>query len=427
MKRYIALVTALLVSAALLSGCARNNNGQSDETTVSTELTTTAAPLEPLKGGKFTVPEIETEQYEIPDNEAIAFVTDMRLGWNLGNTFDATDDSGNLADDMTLETAWIGGIKTSKALIDNVKNAGFNTVRLPVSWHNHVDENYTIKPEYLDRIQEVVDYVIDNDMYCILNIHHDTELNYCYPDTEHLDNSVKYISTIWKQLAERFADYDNKLVFESINEPRLKGTNLEWNFNDTNEKSVDAANCINTFNQTFVDTVRACGGNNSERYLLMPGYAASYNGALTDVFKLPEDTAENRLIVSVHAYVPYNFALQLPSGKDSFDINDATSTNEINSFMDRLYDKFVSKGTPVLIGEFAAVNRSENTQARTDFAAYYVASARARGITCCWWDNNAFFGSGENLGLLNRIDMKWRYEDLVMGMVKYSQERENAE
>lgn len=421
-RKKFSFLTAIFLSAAMLAGCGESDEGTaaSTETAASSAVTEQTAAAAVLEGGKAVLPEISADTYELPENEALSFTKDMKIGWNLGNTFDAVDDSGSLTDDMSLESAWVG-VKTSKVMIDSMKAAGFNTLRLPVSWHNHVDEDFNINEPFLDRVQEVVDYAIDNDMYCILNIHHDNEKGYFYPDTENLENSEKYVAAIWKQLAERFADYDEKLIFEGLNEPRLKGTGLEWSVNANNATSLDSVEAINKLCQVFVDTVRAAGGNNAERYLMIPGYAASADGVLIDSFKLPDDSADNKLIVSVHAYTPYDFALQDLTGTCEWSIDNAGSTSPITGFMDRLYDKFTSKGIPVVIGEFGARNKKENLQARVDFAAYYVANARARGMTCCWWDNNVFYGAGECFGLFDRKTISWKYPDIVIAMMKYAE------
>ena len=315
-------------------------------------------------------------------------------------------------------------------MIDTLKNAGFRTVRIPVTWHNHVTDDGNgpvISEAWLDRVQEVVDYAYDNGMYVILNTHHDNTANIegeggYYPDTAHAEESDRYIRGIWTQVAERFKDYDEHLIFESLNEPRLAGTDYEWNFNAGVAECKDAAGSINRLNQLFVDTVRATGGNNVERYLMMPGYDASLAGAITDLYQLPNDIVSDKLIVSVHAYTPYNFALRPGSeseATDYFSWEDPKSVYEINDLMNSLYNKFVSKGIPVVIGEYGAVNRDNNTQDRVDYYAYYTAAARANGITCCVWDNGSFT-DGEIFGILRRRVNQWFFEEIVEAMMKYS-------
>lgn len=357
------------------------------------------------------------------NSEANKFVRSMKIGWNLGNTFDAHSDH-NKGDEMAYESDWCG-IVTSKEMVDEIKAAGFKTMRIPVSWHNHVtaDGNYTISEVWLNRVQEVVDYAIDNDMYVIINIHHDNSTSYMYPTTEYLEQSKAYVAAIWSQVAARFADYDEHLIMEALNEPRLVGTSDEWWLDLNKQQCVEAVKCINELNQVFVDTVRASGGNNGERYLLVPGYAASLQGATNQYFELPQDIAgnENKILVEVHAYTPYDFALRASGeGKsiDQWSVNDKASTAEIDELMDTLYKKYVQNGIGVVIDEFGARDKNGNIQARTDFAAYYVAAARQRGITCCWWDNNEFTGDGENFGIFRRQVCSFMYPELVEGMMK---------
>ena len=145
-----------------------------------------------LNGGEIVIPEFDDIlQFRVPQNEAMAFVQDMKIGWNLGNTFDANFDSYN-GDEMRIESAWCG-VKTTEKMIEAIHAAGFNTLRLPVSWHNHVDENFIINTPWLDRVQEVADWAIERGMYVIINIHHDNEKGYLYPTNEYYDTAEKYI------------------------------------------------------------------------------------------------------------------------------------------------------------------------------------------------------------------------------------------
>lgn len=370
-------------------------------------------------GEEVTIPNISTiYRQEVPDNEAMAFVKDMKIGWNLGNTFDATNDY-NRGDDLKIESSWVG-VKTTEEMIEAVHQAGFNTLRLPVSWHNHVDENFTINTPWLDRVQQVVDWAVARDMYVILNTHHDVYAQYYYPDEKNYETSEKYITTIWAQLAERFQDYDQHLIFEGMNEPRPVGTSQEWWFNQDDPYCQEVAGCINKLNQAFVDTVRASGGRNADRYLMVTPYCASPEAALnTEWFKLPQDSAENKLIVSVHAYRPYDFALEMP-GVDSYDpVKNAGQLSEIISFMNSLYKTYVVNGIPVVLGEYGAMEKNDNLQDRATFYAYYVATASSRNIPCVVWDNHAFT-SGERFGLLDRKTLTWKYPVLVDAMMKYA-------
>lgn len=461
MKKLLALLFAVSLTLGLLAGCGNTGSADQDERgTTSTEENETRDSEETLKedgtkeqlesgagaesgseesaGGSgesqpessetvqevngYVIPEVRIGAFEIPDTEALRFVHDLRIGWNLGNTFDAYSDRV-FDNELDSETQWVG-VATTQEMIDDLQEAGFNAIRIPVSWHGHVDQDYQISQVWLDRVQEVVDYVCHNGMYVILNIHHDNSEQFMYPSTQYREQSVRYVTTIWQQLAERFADYDEHVIFESMNEPRQVGTNWEW-WIDGSEGCRDAIACINVINQAFVDTVRATGGNNKERYLMVPGYDASPDGALNAGFILPTDAegVTDKLIVSVHAYTPYNFALQAPgeSGNTTaFRADAAASTKDIIYFMDSLYTRYVKKGIPVVIDEFGARDKAGNTQARVDYATYYVAAARARGMSCFWWDNNAFTGSGELFGIYDRKKGQFPYPEIIAGLMKYA-------
>ena len=384
---------------------------------------------EEKEAATITIPEVSVVQKEIPKTESLLMVQDMKAGWNLGNTLDAYVEGRSYSEENELEaeTCW-GNPATTKEMILMVKEAGFNTVRIPVTWHPHVFFNrdtgeLTIHEAWLLRVKEVVDYAYEEGMYVILNIHHDTSKEYYYPDEEHYERSEAYIRGIWTQVADYFKEYDSRLIFESMNEPRLVGHKYEWWYNPSDEDCRESAECINKLNQVFVDTVRKSGGNNADRYLMVPGYDASIDGATNDIFRLPEDVAQDRLIVSVHAYTPYNFALQAQSesgATDYFSVKGQAGTPDIDWLMNTIYEKYVSQGIPVVIGEYGARDKDGNLQSRVSYYAYYTAAARANGITCCMWDNNAFAGNGENFGVLSRTAMKWRYRDIIDAVMKYA-------
>ena len=324
------------------------------------------------------------------DTEAI--LEDMGLGWNLGNSLDATGGSG-----LDTETSW-SNPKTTQALIDKVKSLGFNTVRVPVSWGKHVSgSNYTIDSAWLARVKEVVDYCYKNDMYVILNIHHDTKSSASasgagyYPRSSAYSSSEKFVTSVWSQAAEYFKDYDYHLIFETLNEPRLIGTGYEWWFNKWSIPSEvkDAIDCINKLNQKAVDTIRATGSNNRSRLIMCPGYDASIDGATVSGFKLPTDISgnKNRIAVSVHAYSPYNFAMNVGSGSTSAYTSSIKS--ELRDLFNTLKSNFRDRGIPVVIGEFGSTDKN-NTAERVKWATDYTALAKKNNIPCVLWDNNAF-------------------------------------
>lgn len=400
MKINIAKAAVVIAASLLISGCSSQNSK--------------------LEGTGAEIPQYSIQQRELPESEALTFVRDMKLGWNLGNTFDADT---KVSVESASETAW-GSPVITEELIKDIKNAGFNTLRLPVTWHNHVDEDFKISDYWKGRIKEVVDYAYNNGMYVIINIHHDMEKGYYYPTYDDFETAKLYSDTIWQQLCEVFKDYDEHLIFESINEPRLKGTDNEWWVDENSDQGKECIDCIMQINQSFVDIVRASGGSNATRYLMTPSYCASPIYACSDLFSLPNDPA-NRVLLSVHSYEPYDFALG-----DNIAANTFTSNRNgvlIKSVIDSLYKKYTSKGIGVVMGEFGSRNKNENVEARIDHAAYYVSEARAAGVSCIWWDNNAFEGNGELFGLYDREAMEWRYPDVVLALVNNCEGNSSSE
>ena len=353
--------------------------------------------------GDINVQALSGDTLKNADTEAI--LEDMGLGWNLGNSLDATGGSG-----LDTETSW-SNPKTTQALIDKVKSLGFNTVRVPVSWGKHVSgDNYTINSAWLARVKEVVDYCYKNDMYVILNIHHDTKSSESasgagyYPRSSAYSSSEKFVTSVWSQMAEYFKDYDYHLIFETLNEPRLIGTGYEWWFNKWNIPSEvkDAIDCINKLNQKAVDTIRATGSNNRGRLIMCPGYDASIDGATVSGFKLPTDTSgnKNRIAVSVHAYSPYNFAMNVDTSNGATSTYSSSIKDELKNLFSTLKSNFRDKGIPVVIGEFGSTDKN-NTAERVKWATDYTALAKKNKIPCVLWDNNAFAVYNGNSIVLN--------------------------
>lgn len=429
-------VALVMVLAFAICACSGSNETAEPDTSKPTEplqatqvpvstptpeptATSTPTPTPEPTPTPTTVPTpLPIKQFDIPDCEALNFTRNIKAGWNLGNAFDASDCNW-VSGDLAYESAWCGA-KTTEELIDAIKDMGFNAVRIPVSYHNHVsdDGKYTISPEWLDRINEVVDWCIDRDMYVIMNIHHDNSKDFMYPTSEYLDQSVDYVTKIWKQVASRYKDYGEKLIFECMNEPRMVGHNNEWWIDNNNADCIDAINCINSINQAFVDTVRATGGNNKTRYLLVPGYDGSADGALHPNFVLPTDPAEtndNHILVEVHAYTPYDFALENP-GINTWSSSKQLDVSNTAGFMNKLYDKFIANGIGVIIDEYGCLDK-KNTEARTDFAGYYVKLASKRGMPCFVWDNNAVNSNGENFGLIDRKTSGWIFPEVAEAII----------
>lgn len=282
-------------------------------------------------------------------------VEDMTFGWNLGNTLDVCqadrDGDGKInehveAGEKVDETLW-GNPKATKELFTSLKKNGVNAVRIPVTWRDHMDSNGNIDREWMDRVQQVVDYAYSQGMYVIINVHHDgggdPKFGAWIIEESQKDYNIflKKYKNVWKQIAERFKNYSDYLIFESMNEVGF----------DTlyNKNKADAYNLINKINQDFVDIIRATGGNNAKRHLLIAGYYTDIERTCDSLYKMPDDKAE-RCILSVHYYTPWDFC--------TCDIKHTWGTNsevrQMETLIGKMKKNFVDKGIPVIIGEYAA-------------------------------------------------------------------------
>lgn len=384
-------VISLVISAALavtLCGC---NNGSSDSGSGS-NLQSVSDNSEAQSGENSSDSSAETQERNDPMNITSAedLVAQMKVGWNLGNTMDSTGGTG-----VDAETSW-GNLLTTKPMLDLVAKSGFNVFRLPVSWGTHMDENYVVDKEWMDRVQEIVDYGYDNGMFVILNTHHE---EWYMPKEEFAEENLKQLEKLWEQIAERFKGYGERLIFEGVNEPRLRGEGAEWT------GTAEAREIVNQYAETFVKTVRASGGNNAERALMITPYAASSMPENLKALKIPENAGN--VIVSVHAYLPYSFALDT-KGTDVYDPNNS----EIPNLFKNIKTIFLDNDIPVIVGEFGSVNKN-NTEDRVKCVTDYLTAAKEVGVPCIWWDNGALVGMGENFALLNRRDVMWFNEDIV--------------
>nr|AKI88012.1 glycosyl hydrolase family 5 [uncultured bacterium] len=380
MKRIIFSVS--LVITLLIISCGSNNK----------------KPLEnkPLFDEKPLMEPVADAPKPFNDISANDLVANIKLGWNLGNTLDANPG----------ETSW-GNPMTKKSNIDTIKNAGFNAVRIPISWSHHIDFNYNINANFMNRVKEIVDYAIENDMYIVLNTHHDEGI-FKFQNKD-MEVSKAVFKKIWVQIAGQLKNENEKLIFEGLNEPRTKGSASEWGGGTTEERDN-----INTLEQIFVDVVRSSGSNNKKRILMVSTYAASAEQAAMNGVTIPKDTSNslNKFIVSIHAYVPYNFTLNEGGGKvDTWSKDSPTDTQAIKTPIDRAYNIFVSKGIPVIMGEFGAFNRN-NEAARAAWAEYYVSYAKSKNIPCFWWDD------GGNFKLLNRRDNTFYFPAIKDALIR---------
>lgn len=388
MKKIAAAIAALLAVSMALSSCSSGSENSSESPAKETSLP-------------------QTELQDMRDITASELVSEMKTGFSLGNTMDSTIGKNN-GEPYEYETGW-GNQTTTREAIQGIADSGFNVLRVPVSWGEHLssDGSYTIDKAWLDRVNEIVDYGLDAGMFVILNTHHEEWL---FPDEAHFEANSEELAKLWSQIAERFSGYNEKLIFEGLNEPRKRDTIYEWNGGDEEGQQV-----VNKLNAVFVETVRNSGGNNGKRCLMIPTYAASAMEKTFAAMEVPEN--DDRIIVSVHAYIPYNFALASDNFTDYWSSSDPSCTAEIDNLMTTLKAYFLDKGIPAIIGEMGCVNRN-NTEARKAWARYYVGKAHEYGIPCLWWDNGAYLGNGELFGIYSRDSGNWIFRDVMEGIME---------
>jgi len=336
------------------------------------------------------------------DITAIQLTANIKVGWNLGNTFDAVMFGSNPTV-SELETAW-GNPVTTKENITAIKNAGFNAIRIPVSWTKCADSNsdYKIRDDWMARVTEVVNYAVDNDMYILLNTHHDM---FKFTKKEKTA-SITMFRKIWGQIAYNFQNYNEKLIFEGLNEPRTYGSSAEWSGGTTIEHKY-----LNEHYKVFVETVRACGGNNDKRFLILNTYAASGLSTAMSALTIPADTAQNKIIISYHAYEPNDFALNKNNSVTTWNRNRPSDTSTITGRIVLAYNLFIKNGIPVIIGEFGAIDK-DNEPTRADWVEFYVNSAMQSGIKCFWWDD------GGDFKLFNRHNNTFYYPQIKDGILR---------
>ncbi len=397
--KILAAFMSITMLAAFATGCTdSSNNSSADNSTTSDNSSVTSEDTNSQTG----TPEA------IRDISSMELVKEMKVGWILGNTLDGGGKHLKGASVQSLETAW-GNPVTTKEMIDAVVAAGFNIIRIPVTWDWSTGEapDYKISDAWMNRVQEVVDYAIDNDVFVILNIHHET---WHYPTEDNYEAASDRLKKVWTQIGNHFKSYDEKLIFEGMNEPRVIGTSEEWNGGSPATREI-----VNKLNFDFVETIRSLDGNNKLRHLMIPGYAASSSTAALKDIKVPEN--DDKIIVSVHAYTPYHFALsQEASASSKWFAQNKGHTKEIDKIAEDIKTLFIDKGTPVIIGEFGAVNRN-NELYRADWVKYYIARMKQVGVPCVWWDNGAFNGGGENFGFFDRNSLTFRYPKILEAMM----------
>lgn len=374
-----------------------------------------AVLLGTVVAGSFTAPfsvqaaKKDTTSFE--DLNQSQIVEAMGPGWNLGNQLESVTDN------VPEETNWGNPVITEK-LIQSVKAAGFKSIRIPVSYFAKIDDDkdYTIDSKWLDRVQEVVDYCIKNDLYAVINIHGDgyntIDGSWLLCNGKNQTEIKKKYKKVWKQIAERFKNYDEHLLFESMNEE------FDGSYSEPNKEYYQN---INDYNQIFVDTVRKTGDNNTKRWLIIPGWNTNIDYTAGDYgFKLPTDQYRNksidkeeqRIMISVHYYSPWDFC-----GGENCVItqwgNEADDPSKTSTTCDETYMKnqlnlmkttFADKGYPVFIGEYGSIDKtsydSENEYYRAYFARKLCQLSRKNGCIPMYWDNG--YNGVHGFGLFDR-------------------------
>ena len=342
----------------------------------------------------------------------------MGNGINLGNTMEAYGRSsyGTTANVSMYETSW-GQPETTKEMIQGMKDAGFDTIRIPVSWTNmmnYEDGDYTIGQAYIDRVKEIVGWAIDADMFVIVNDHWDGGWWGMFGSATQstVDSAWALYESMWTQLSEAFADFDSHLIFESGNEElgnRLNDKDLKIT-EDSGTLSVDQCyETANAINQKFVDVVRASGGNNATRFLLIAGYDTNIAKTCNDAFKMPTDTVENKLLVSVHFYDPSNYCIDGSVSK----WGKKSQFDDMNKELEKM-TKFTEQGYGVIIGEYGVLpsEKVTNDNLRDGTLVYtenFLSNCNKYNYVPVLWDCNGMYD--RNNAKIGNDEMAKLYKD----------------
>ena len=330
-------------------------------------------------------------------------VKEMKRGWNLGNSLEAeAPQNKETATIKEFEENW-GNPTTTKEMILKVKEAGFNTIRIPVTWWKKVDEknDYKIDSAWLNRVKEVVDYVYEEGLYVIINAHHEDE--WLTPVEEDLEKRKTILTSIWTQIGTAFKDYDYHLIFETMNEVRLIGTEYEWN-----EGTDKARKIINELNCAAFNAIRSTGGNNDERAIIIPVYGARASDVAIDDLEIPNN--DPNIIITVHAYYPYFFCM-VPTETSVWGSDE--EKRELIDLLNTISEAADRKKRPLVIGEFGTINKG-NEEYRAEYTRFYVDECRKRNVTCIIWDNNQYDNfEWDSFGMFDRNDLKWKNKKII--------------
>ncbi len=346
--------------------------------------------------------------------DAKGITSQMVIGWNLGNTLDCSGTGYNSdADPAKFAKAWGQPVPTAE-LVQTVKDAGFNTIRIPTTWYEKIEwdadsQMYVVNEQWMNFVKQVVDYAYDRDMFVILNVHHEDFINVKQFTDETYAEAAEKLEDIWTQVSETFADYDQHLIFEGMNEPRQTGNSAVSEWGNGSGDNGYSWQYVNNLNKVFADTVRNQGSSaNKERLLMMPAYVATSDSTALKNLQIP-DNAGN-VAISVHAYAPYFFTMdtssyanhEFPGASGWGEDYEYALTNLFNS-LDQIQKE---KNAPIIIGEFSASD-FDNTESRVNWAKSYLSKAKSAGIPCVLWDNNALNNGGESHGYLYRATNTW--------------------
>lgn len=354
------------------------------------EINLTFSMAEPEKE-----PEYGGDGYPVPDptNRAWQMSEKLGIGWNLGNHFDAHNNG------VSGEKFWGNPLATQQTFT-KIKAAGFSTVRIPVTWLGHIGAapEYKIEEAWLNRVAEVVGYAEAAGLNAIINMHHDgadskfwLNIKKAASDPEAHKQIKEQIDAMWFQIAEKFKDKGEFLIFEAFNEIHDGGWGWGANRNDGGKQY----NCLNEWNQTFVSAVRRSGGKNAERILGIPAYCTNVDIAVESMV-LPQDNVEGKMMISVHCYDPYDYTLPAKFSEWGHTANASKKVagdNEaaLKSVFEKVYENFISKGIPVYLGEFGCVNRATAREQAFQqyYLAYYAKLSKVYGVPSIIWDNGS--------------------------------------
>lgn len=324
------------------------------------------------------------------ETEAIAFSRQMGIGWNLGNTLEATGKIKGIHV-RDYETAW-GNPVTTKVMIDGIKAAGFRSMRIPVGWSNLIGPkpDYVINKELMARVEQVAKYGLDDGLYVIINVHWDGGWIHKF-SSDYAGSQQKY-KAIWSQVAEHFKGYSDHLIFESMNE---EGSFDDlWNvYGGMPNQKEKAYALLNDINQQFTDLVRASGGHNGRRYLLIAGYGTDIGRTVDPDFQMPRDPAGHSM-VSVHYYSPPGFAIlekDASWGKALYTWGTPDDVAAVKRDMLPLKQRFLDKGIPVVVGEFGCPSVNKDPASIVKYLSTVCEAAYSLGCVPILWDAGNFY------------------------------------